>query len=119
MDKQTDAIDSLVKEGVKNEELKEIIKEHSKKSEGKISNIQSRINIMIACVIIAFAIIAISYLFVRSSIDTTIHGKIDQHFEIMEKNEKSINEKYFDLERKMEMILRKMDIEGEDDGHNE
>lgn len=120
MSKQTDAIDSLVKEGVKNEELKEIIKEHSEKSEDILQNIRSRINIMIACVVIAFTIVAVSYLFVRSSIDNTIHKKIDEHFEIMEENKKSDDSKYFDLERKLEMVLRKMNSESEEnDGHNE
>lgn len=75
--KQTDFLDSLgdvIKEGVQNEELKEILKEHSKDTERNQLKIISRVNIMIACVAISFALLVISYLFVSSSIDNRINS---------------------------------------------
>ena len=105
LSKQTDAIDSLVKEGVQNEELKEILKEHSKESSAVHSKLFSRVNLMIACVVIAFSISAISYFFVRSSVDNMIDKRLEQHNITMENDKNNVDDRYKELDTKIEKIL--------------
>jgi len=110
--KQTDALDSLgdiVKEGVQNEELKEILKEHSDESSEVHSRLFARVNIMIACVTIAFAISAISYFVVRSSVDTMINNRLEQHNITMKSDRTQVDDRYGILEKKIEEILKRIE----------
>jgi len=110
--KQTDAIESLssvVKEGVKNEELKEIIVNHVELSNSKIDKLMNRVGIMIACISIAFSISAISYFIVRSSVDTMINKKMNQHSVIMKDDQKSMNLDYERFEDRINKIIETME----------
>ena len=109
--KQTDALDSLgniVKEGVQNEELKEIIKEHVKENRDLLNKLFSRVNIMIACVSIAFTITAVSYFIVKSSVDNVIDNKLKQHNISMESDETNRKSDHSDLEKQISKILNKI-----------
>ena len=110
--KQTDALDSLsiiVKEGVRNEELKEIIKEHAKSSESLLYKLFSKVNIMIACVSIAFTISAVSYFFIKSSVDHTIDKKIGQYNISMKKDETNRESDHSDIEDQINKIFKKIE----------
>jgi len=120
LSKQTDAIDSLVKGGVQNEELKEILKEHSKESSEVHTKLFSRVNLMIACVAIAFTISAISYFFVKSSVDSMIDKRLQQHNVVMENDKDNIDYRYDELSRQIEKILDKIEeLHGSDNGYTE
>lgn len=109
LSKQTDALDTLgdvVKEGVQNEELKKLIEKHSTESESKISKLFSRVNIMIACVSIAFGISAISYFVVRSSVDNMINKRLEEHSITMTADDIIRDDNHEDLENKIEEILK-------------
>jgi len=110
--KQTDALDSfgaVVKEGVQNEELKDIIKDHNKVSNEKLNKLTSKVNIMIACVSIAFTISAVSYFIVRSSIDNIINKRLEQHNIVMQDDEHVRETNYTDLEFKINQVLKRIE----------
>ena len=110
--KQTDALDSfgaVVKEGVQNEELKDIIKDHNKVSNEKLNKLTSKVNIMIACVSIAFTISAVSYFIVRSSIDNIINKRLEQHNIVMQDDEHVRETNYTDLEFKINQLLKRIE----------
>ena len=102
MSKQTDAINSLVKEGVKNEDLKIIMVG----CDTKLTKLFSRVNLMIACVSIAFAISAVSYFFIRSSVDNMIHNKIEEHNIFLKDDKSGRDSKYDELNKKINEILK-------------
>ena len=110
--KQTDVLDSLsiiVKEGVQNEELKDLLKEHSKESESLLYKLFSKVNIMIACVSIAFTISAVSYFFIKSSVDHTIDKKIGQHNISMKTDKDNRQSDHSYLEKQINEILKKIE----------
>ena len=110
--KQTDALDSfgaVVKEGVQNEELKDMIQTHNKVSNEKLNKLTSKVNIMIACVSIAFTISAVSYFIVRSSIDNIINKRLEQHNIVMQDDEHVREKNYTDLEFKINQVLKRIE----------
>ena len=110
--KQTDALNSfgaVVKEGVQNEELKDMIQTHNKVSNEKLNKLTSKVNIMIACVSIAFTISAVSYFIVRSSIDNIINKRLEQHNIVMQDDEHVRETNYTDLEFKINQVLKRIE----------
>ena len=102
VEKQTDAIvhlSSLLKEGVTLDEIKKIIDEHNIHSGKHLDDIDTcagtiednstvilqvlkglskKVSTMIIVVVVTFALMAISYLFVSNSVETIIKNKIEE-----------------------------------------
>lgn len=125
VDKQTDAIvhlSSLIKEGVKPEDLKKILEEHHLHSgkhlddidtctetindnSGKIltllKGMTKKINTMILVVSITFGLMVISYLFVSNSVETMIKTQIDKS---IQSEENAFYDEHGDISKQIDEI---------------
>jgi hypothetical protein len=128
VDKQTDAIvhlSSLLKEGVKPDDIKKLLEDHHKHSGEHLDNIDTctetindnsskilsllkgmtkRINTMILIVLITFGLMTVAYLFVSNSVETMIKTQIDKS---IHSEENIFEDEHSDISEQIEE-LRKM-----------